>query len=584
MPWRTRSSFALCALLLLGAACAERREPTEPASPEVDRSFIDGSGVTSRALTEQQVENLVLLGKVWGFAKYHHPAVTAGEVNWDWELFRVLPEVLQSADRVAATTALSQWLAKFDPIPACQPCATPDDDAQFQPDVAWINDVATLGANLSGRLTAIHRNRTSIDPQQYVSLAPNVGNPVFRNENTYRQMPAGDAGYNLLALFRFWNIVEYWFPYRNIIGEDWDNALRDFVPRMMAQSLSDEAYRLTLIQFAARINDTHANLWSVLSTVRPPLGDEDLLVRASFIDGQAVVTGYHDNYHGEMTGLRVGDVIEQIDGQPIASVVQERSPNYPASNEASRLRDIGANLFRGTGPVQVDIRRAEGSMSMSLTRTRYALARLKPHTHDRPGPTFQMLSDDVAYIKLSTVVLTEVPGYIEQALGAKLLVLDLRNYPSAFVPFVLGRHLVTAPTPFARFTIGSLANPGTMRWGQTVTLPALAPHFSGAIAILVDELTQSSAEYHAMAFRAAPRAFVVGSTTAGADGNVSRVPLPGDLEAMITGIGVFYPDRTPTQRVGIVPDVFVRPTVDGLRAGRDEVLEAAIEHALGRQP
>lgn len=100
--------------------------------------------------------------------------------------------------------------------------------------------------------------------------------------------------------------------------------------------------------------------------------------------------------------------------------------------------------------------------------------------------------------------------------------------------------------------------------------------------ILVDEASQSQAEYTAMAFRAAPGAIVVGSTTAGADGNVSSIPLPGGQRAMISGIGVFYPDKRPTQRIGIVPDLVALPTIAGIRAGRDEVLEAALEHVLGR--
>ena len=50
---------------------------------------------------------------------------------------------------------------------------------------------------------------------------------------------------------------------------------------------------------------------------------------------------------------------------------------------------------------------------------------------------------------------------------------------------------------------------------------------------------------------------------------------------MISGIGVFYPDKTPTQRVGIVPDIFVAPTIDGIRECRDEVMEAALRRILG---
>ena len=109
----------------------------------------------------------------------------------------------------------------------------------------------------------------------------------------------------------------------------------------------------------------------------------------------------------------------------------------------------------------------------------------------------------------------------------------------------------------------------------------MEPHYPGRAVILIDETSQSQAEYTTMALRAAPGARVVGSTTAGADGNISPLPLPGGLRTMISGIGVFYPDKTPTQRVGIVPDVEVRPTLAGLRAGRDEVLEAALREILG---
>lgn len=80
-----------------------------------------------------------------------------------------------------------------------------------------------------------------------------------------------------------------------------------------------------------------------------------------------------------------------------------------------------------------------------------------------------------------------------------------------------------------------------------------------------------------MALRAAPRAKVVGSTTAGTYGNVSRLSLPAGMWTFISGLGVYYPDKRPTQRVGIVPDVTVRNTVDGIRRGGDEVLEAALK-------
>src|SRR5688500_3688008 len=57
-----------------------------------------------RTLSRVQVDNLVLLGKVWGFAKYHHPQIALGNVAWDAELRRILPSVV--AARGPATAAL----------------------------------------------------------------------------------------------------------------------------------------------------------------------------------------------------------------------------------------------------------------------------------------------------------------------------------------------------------------------------------------------------------------------------------------------------------------------------------------------
>lgn len=135
--------------------------------------------------------------------------------------------------------------------------------------------------------------------------------------------------------------------------------------------------------------------------------------------------------------------------------------------------------------------------------------------------------------------------------------------------------------PFAAFTVTDPANPGAFRRGYVPTHEPAPPHYEGKVVILVDEVTISHAEYTAMAFRVAPDAVVVGSTTRGADGNVSAFALPGGLRTVISGLGVFYPDRRPTQRVGIVPDVYGAPTVEGVREGPDEVLEQALFEILG---
>jgi C-terminal processing protease CtpA/Prc len=80
-----------------------------------------------------------------------------------------------------------------------------------------------------------------------------------------------------------------------------------------------------------------------------------------------------------------------------------------------------------------------------------------------------------------------------------------------------------------------------------------------------------------MALQTAPNVISIGSQTAGADGDVSIITFPGNYKTYMTGIGVFYPDGRETQRVGIIPDIEVKPTIEGLKLKRDEVLEKAIE-------
>jgi len=76
-----------------------------------------------------------------------------------------------------------------------------------------------------------------------------------------------------------------------------------------------------------------------------------------------------------------------------------------------------------------------------------------------------------------------------------------------------------------------------------------------------------------------PNTVIVGSQTAGADGNITGFKFSQNIQTGFTSLGTFYPDGTETQRIGIVPDSFVYITAEGIRHGRDEVLEKALEIA-----
>ena len=550
-----------------------------------DHQFDNGSGIAITSLSDIQIQNLAVLAKVWGFLKYYHPAVTSGQNQWDYDLFRAIPPVLAAGDAPTANQAILAWITArlSSSVVSCSPRVTLDtSDLYMGPNLDWISDASLIGAGLSQKLQSIYADRTAAAQTFFVSLAPGVLNPSFQNESDYSTLVLPDSGYQLLALFRLWNMVQYFYPDRDVMANDpssspnyWDHVLTQSIPGI-ATAQSGLEYQQQMLLTIAKINDTHANLWSSLAA-RPPIGSCQLPVQVRFVQGSPVVTGYLSP-DGAASGLLVGDVIQKLDGIAVTDLVTRWTPYYADSNQAARLRDIGNAMTQGAcGAASVAVLR--GPQQLNLTSSRVPTSALNLASNwaaDLPGNTFQMLSRDIAYLKLSSVLAAQSANYIQSAAGTKGLIIDIRNYPSEFVVFSLGDLLASEPVNFVQFTYGDVATPGAFHWqSPPLGLTPAEPHYSGRVVVLVDGITQSSAEYTTLAFRAAG-AIVVGSTTAGADGNVSTVPLPGGLSSLFSGIGVFYPDHRPTQRVGITPDYVVTPTIAGIRAGRDEVLDAAI--------
>ena len=196
----------------------------------------------------------------------------------------------------------------------------------------------------------------------------------------------------------------------------------------------------------------------------------------------------------------------------------------------------------------------------------------------RTDTCFKLINKNIGYLYPGATHNSDLPGIENELKNTKGLIIDMRCYPREFIVFTFGKYLMPASVPFVKFTTGSVTNPGLFTMGEPLSVGEKNDdYYKGKVVIMVNEITQSQAEYTTMAFRAAPNVTVIGSTTAGADGNVSLFYLVGGIRTAISGIGVFYPDGKGTQRVGIVPDVVVEPTIQGVKNGRDEVLEKAIE-------
>jgi C-terminal processing protease CtpA/Prc len=553
--------------------------PVEHFKAEQDTAFRRGSGIVFGQLSKQQLDNLAVLGRVWGFAKYYHPAVARGDYNWDAELLRVLPRVLATTTLADRSQVLSTWLTNLGPIPACTTCQEPAPGSmRLQADLDWLTDTKQLSPALSQQLVYLRQNRNQ-GPHYYVAATPRVGNPIFQHEETYAASATPDAGLRLLALYRYWNMVDYYFPYRYAIGEDWQRVLPEFIPEFIAASTAEQ-YQLALLRLAARLHDTHAALSSPV--LQHYWGTYYAPVQVRFVENQAVVTAYFNDALGTASGLQKGDVVLRVNGVKVADLVKAHQPLTPASNEPVQLRNIAQILLRGnTTQLAVVVRRS--GRELPLTLTRYPASQLNlainSGTPDPKAPAWRLLPGNIGHLVLGTIHDNEVSNIMKAAKDTKGLIVDLRNYPADFVVYSLVSYLLSKPTSFVKFSQLSTTYPGVFEAGPELTIPAAqsTPSYAGKVLILVNELTQSSAEFHAMALRAVPGALVLGSTTAGADGNVSAIVLPGNVTTRFTGIGVFYPDGRETQRIGIVPDVEVKPTIKGISEGHDEVLEKAVQ-------
>jgi hypothetical protein len=171
--------------------------------------------------------------------------------------------------------------------------------------------------------------------------------------------------------------------------------------------------------------------------------------------------------------------------------------------------------------------------------------------------------------------------------NARGIVFDMRGYPNGTFVDVL-RHLAGRPElPTAPFWIPIVLEPGghtVHEFRPVLDLRPAAPRYEGTTVMLIDERTQSQAEYTGQLLRAAHGTLFVGSPSAGANGDGSNFPVPGGITIGMSGAGVKNPDGSQLQRVGLQPDVHVSPTIAGIRAGRDEVLDRAVAVLQRQQP
>lgn len=545
-----------------------------------------GFSMTSDDLSDPRVPgNLETLCRVWGYAKYHHPVFcdTLCRVDVDSALFALLPQVVH-ADRVNRNRHLLDWvrsLGDYTPNRVDYEQSLAPLELVSTVDLAWTRDTILLGCDLSHLLQDLRYAERG--ENYYLRMGTMENGPGYhylslRNERSYptQQM---DSGLNLLTLFRLWNVIEYYAPNRSLTLHPWDEVLSTYI-RLVGAETDPVRFSRLYMRLIRELNDGHA-----YAPIEMLFGQRMLPVWPLQAEGRLFV-----GYSGDSL-LERGDEVVAIDGEPISERLELLREYASRSNEASlrqALRYYGLCTRRDTA--EVVRRRAGVCDTLRVATVPYGSVSPLYDPAQLEQPPFRLLVDSVGYIYAGTFTREHLAEVGQTLPRTRALIIDLRTYPmnvDGALIALIGQSLRTEPVVAWQMVHPTLALPGLFfrqeQWlyeGFEEGAERCTQPYKGRVILLVDEITQSNPEFQAMALQSCPQTLTIGSPTSGADGDIVWIPLPGQMTSF-SGIGALYPDGTQPQTVGVRLDVEVLPTAEGLQAGRDEVLERALE--LARQ-
>lgn len=394
--------------------------------------------------------------------------------------------------------------------------------------------------------------------------------PSPRDDRDWPEAPLPPRELRVFAAIRAHGLLSRFYPYLDLVP-GWDARLGPAI--LAAEAATDaKAYREALLGLGAHLRDGHVNVFSL---PQPRRGRPWLEVR--LVERRPIVTAIRDP-ELEKLGVRLGDEILALDGGPIDRRRAELRPITTAGTAAALENLVLSRALGGPPeqPVVLELRGADGKpRTVTLPR-------------DRPEPPpppahWKLLAGDIGYADLRQLLTSEVDAMFAALGKTRGLVLDLRGYPKG-TAWPMAPHLNVKRAEYgAMFTqplVAALEGAGSQRRGTTFFQPLpqdpTKPVYTGRVAVLIDDRAISQAEHTCLFFEAAAGATFVGAPTHGTNGDITVMRLPGGLRMTFTGQAVRHVDSRQLQQLGIQPTIPAAPTIAGVRAGKDEVLDRAV--------
>ncbi|MCX4240316.1 S41 family peptidase [Paraliomyxa miuraensis] len=585
----SRWAAGLLACLLLGCAHQGVAAPAEPAAPRAP--------ARDRATTPE--ENLVAFARVYGYVRFFHPTDASQQADWqrlavagvqevhDAPTLDVLAQRLDALFRPLAPS-LQLWVDGEPPPPL--PVAPTRRDglvywqyqgfpgswvslhrapyvkARVHPDEAWRRRFAEspspdarvevqLAPSLHLRLPVV----LSAEQAERAARAPTPAlDPSLDLQRDHHVLAVRQA-----AVIEAWNVLRHFYPYQQELALDWDamlvSSLRD------AEDDGDVAsFRDTLRGLLEPLHDGHGYVGH-----RRHAPDAALPVRIELVEGHAVVTGTHDPDR-----FAIGDVITEIDGRPAIDRIEQIAARLSGTPQWRQFRAAAWEVPRAALGDEIElVLERDGQQHRMKAQAERGNVPIPP----RPPP-LHAFEDGVRYVDLTRVTEQELEAEIPLLAAAPGVVFDMRGYPTE--NDVIIDHLLDEPEDTLWMHVPRFVEPDgrVVAWHDIGwhRRPA-APHIEAPVAFLTSAEAISYAESVLSYVEAHELGTLVGTPTAGANGDIVRFDTLGGFYLVWSGMRVTRHDGSPFHHQGVRPHVEVHPTLAGLRAGRDEVLEAGLD-------
>ncbi|MBN1552010.1 hypothetical protein JW979_11090 [bacterium] len=381
----------------------------------------------------------------------------------------------------------------------------------------------------------------------------------------------------IAGLIKLWTVISKFFPHLELTDIDPSSMLQEWIPQVeSAQTLAD--YYDVIQRLTKRMNDSH------VSVTHPDLCDNEFIipVRLTYLENKVVIDKIIAPPESIDPPLQVGDEITHVNRKPIEEWLAYYKERLSSSTPQSFYRSFVYRLGRGgkDETVELTVKSNNEARQVALKRS---LPRMAWYTDMGNQEFKKTIPGDLVYIDAMKIPFNaDFESIFAECKDAEGMILDMRGYPQSNLHMELVTRLSDKPVTGTRFEVPMISpylfEPVPTSYSRYYVLQPKGKHpFLKPVVVLINETLVSASEDVCIYLKNLDHITFVGSPTSGVNGNVTSVSLPGGGSMSFTGMRAKHADGSRFQNIGILPDVEVKPSLEGLREGKDEVLEKGIQ-------